>query len=1178
LVYIKKVEIRGFKSIGRAITLTLSNGLTAITGPNGSGKSNIIDAILFALGESKAKSLRVNRFNSLLHDLGPDKKEETARVSVLFDNSDRKIPIDSDNVTVTRELKFTGESIYYLQGRRTSRSIISDVLSVANISYQGLNIIPQGMVTRLSELMPDEKRRLIEEVVGVAQFDEKKAQALELLKEADLKLQVAVAKIDEIRKRVLQLEEERNDQIRLKQLEENLKWLKAVQVSKALSNLELRILSLEERRKELEKRKDEVKEEISEVEKELEAAERERKEFIENVIEGSASKQAEVQGKIARVENEIRNLEQELSEAEATVIRLEDSLPRLKEMMFEQEKRFQHLESAIKNRKKQIISLNKEKKELEMRLSKVLKERTRSEKRLNTLRERVGKKRKRIEGFRLKVSEINAQLEGLRSRKEIVEKRVKTLEEKANSFKGLLSKLEESLRRINEIIGNQDSSINELEEELRKIEERKAVVEKEVERAKAILERVGVKIGATEAKLSMLGANPFVASKRIEELSEEGIIDGFVGTLSSMITYPKTYEKAILACGQRWLSAVLVKDVKAMVKVAEICKRFKLGRLIIVPILDIGYVEKLEPSKERDVIGVLSDVIECDDEIRNVVNLAFGNIVLVSSHRAAYSLASRGYKCVTSNGDVFEPKALVLETGKVSNIEDFLGGLIDEESLESVKQALESLKRLIKERKRIIKELDKNIEKLKKQKFAKIVRKERLSGEVESLKMFISRHQKLRLSIEKEVKKLAQEVKRIEVKSSNLRKLKDKITKKIEEIERSIEREDIENLSIKIQELVKKRQELTSNIEAITEQLREAITEQTKEQAQLEHSLKVSLARLKEEIAQSEALLKDRKEFLEKGSKELERLKKELSELKEDEKRLAENVKRAKAILERYEARVIKIRKKLEGLRRTNNTIEKEVVNVEKNKEVVEDNMQRLFNELRSYGYSKPLDYFEGVDAMLIDIEKEYEDLRNRVNLLADTNYKAMFESYKNLSLRRNQLEQDRDSIVRFIEEVEAEKKKIFLTAFEKIDRELRAVFKAITGGSAWLEIENPDNIFGSGVFLMTQFPGKVAREASAVSGGEKTVATLSFILAIQSVFPSPFYLFDEIDAHLDPVNSERLADLLKERARKSQIIVVTLRDTLVSRADQVYGVYMTRGGSNIVRYRPGMEVITKSG
>ena len=214
MVYLKKIETKGFKSMGpKLMTIPVEKGLVAITGPNGSGKSNLLDAILFALGENSAKTLRVPNLGALIYDGSvEEQKPSSAKVTLQFDNADRRIPVDTDSVSLTRELKQSGESIYYLNGKHIQRNNLSELLEMALITSRGLNIVLQGMITRISELVPDEKRKLIEQMVGVAQFDEKKDLALKQLDEADRKLEVAMAKIGEIRDRVQALEQERNDQ------------------------------------------------------------------------------------------------------------------------------------------------------------------------------------------------------------------------------------------------------------------------------------------------------------------------------------------------------------------------------------------------------------------------------------------------------------------------------------------------------------------------------------------------------------------------------------------------------------------------------------------------------------------------------------------------------------------------------------------------------------------------------------------------------------------------------------------------------------------------------------------------------------------------------------------------------------------------------------------------------
>jgi chromosome segregation protein len=235
LVHIKKLEIYGFKSFGfRNTLISFEKGLVAVTGPNGSGKSNILDAILFAIGENSPKALRVDKLQSLFHD-SQNSSHRLIRVSLTFDNMDRGIPIDSDFVSLTREMEGqTGDSQYHLNGKKVSKTTILELLEVVMAAPNKINIVQQGMITRISELNVEERRKIIEDIVGLSYFDEKKTEALKQLEESDRRLEVALARMGEIRRRIDELEIERNDQLRYEQLESELKRFKAIQVSNAI--------------------------------------------------------------------------------------------------------------------------------------------------------------------------------------------------------------------------------------------------------------------------------------------------------------------------------------------------------------------------------------------------------------------------------------------------------------------------------------------------------------------------------------------------------------------------------------------------------------------------------------------------------------------------------------------------------------------------------------------------------------------------------------------------------------------------------------------------------------------------------------------------------------------------------------------------------------------------------
>ena len=235
----KKVEIFGFKSFGfKNTTVQFEPGLVSISGPNGSGKSNILDAIIFAMGENKPKIMRVDKLRSLIHDIeGTRRGSKMARSSVHFDNSDRKIPIDSDIVEITRELDEQGENTYYLNKKKTNRSHILDLLDMANAGLGQLNAVQQGTVTRISEFSSEEKRKTIEDLIGLSYFDEKKSESIKQLDEADRRLEIALAKMGEIKKRIDELEEERNQKLRHDLLERELNRYKAIAAANKMKTI-----------------------------------------------------------------------------------------------------------------------------------------------------------------------------------------------------------------------------------------------------------------------------------------------------------------------------------------------------------------------------------------------------------------------------------------------------------------------------------------------------------------------------------------------------------------------------------------------------------------------------------------------------------------------------------------------------------------------------------------------------------------------------------------------------------------------------------------------------------------------------------------------------------------------------------------------------------------------------
>ncbi len=313
MVYIKKVELRAFKSFpNRTISIVFSPNLNVITGLNGSGKSNIIDAMRFALGENSPKELRQTKMAKLIFD---KEHVRSARVTLVIDNSDKKLPLDEDTVYITREIKENGESVYYLNHKKMLRGQVVEILSSARMSYDGLNIVPQGTITRMAELNPNERRHLLEALVGLKTFDEKKAVAMERLREADQRLAVAFARLDERRAQIERLEVERNELIRFEVLEKKIKEYKASIIKHEIVNLDAKVEALRERIKNLEKTIIEKEAELEKVQEEVDRLEKVRSDFYGANVDGIMSGLTEVNKNLQAVRLELS----ELRERERTI-------------------------------------------------------------------------------------------------------------------------------------------------------------------------------------------------------------------------------------------------------------------------------------------------------------------------------------------------------------------------------------------------------------------------------------------------------------------------------------------------------------------------------------------------------------------------------------------------------------------------------------------------------------------------------------------------------------------------------------------------------------------------------------------------------------------------------------------------------------------------------------------
>ena len=1144
--------------------MNLEPGLVAISGPNGSGKSNILDAITFSLGENSPKTMRVDKLRSLLHDV-ENKHQGTkiARVSCHFDNTDRKIPVDSNTVTITREMDEAGENIYYLNQKKMQRNHILDILEVANAGIHKLNIVQQGTITRISEFNTEERRKIIEDIVGLAYFDEKKIESLKQLDEADRRLEIALARMDEIKKRIDELEAERNYQLRYEYLDRELGKFHAIQASNKLREIESQKVSKERNlnailseSKKLEEQRNQIKEEIKKLEEE-------KQKFMEEVNAYNIAKAAidselsiamqsseQANSKIATNTRRLGQIDTRLPEIEIEITSLHEKRSLL-------ESQIGQLKESIKSIEETKSSTNAELASVDSEIHQVLKQQSQITTNKIKVDEKIKNLTNSLNDAKLSLSKIEAERTDIVSKIEQNSTRIKSFA----TEKEKLFDLEQKLRVVK---AGHEAIINELKSRLVNMAERRTKTEKDIEENSLILERASKAAAQHEAKIRVV-KEVMHEDYSIAKLKEDSKRLGIQGLVYEVLSWDKQYERPILAVGSDWLKALVVNDFGTLLGLAEFAQEKKLPKIKIIP-LDAIPNSKVELPKESGIIGVLSDYVKCDDKFVALKNFIFGNIVLADSKESAYILSKKGYKAVTTDGQFFEADANAVVVDINSKISKLTKMILLSTSVDDIIQALSLLKKFIQDKKSKLKK----IERITKSLEDKYYVSETGLANVDLYFVDIKAKVKSITSTEDQLaSRISQLTRHDESLKTNAAKVESYIASLEERItvtKENYAEEEQARIANALTSLNEKKSSLLNAQTSVMNQIREQSANLT-DLTNNENTVKSSMRVLHEEQSGLNHEKHDHEVELHTMAKEKEKANVTLVSLREKEQQLISTSGTSVSTFKEYDT-------KLKGLYDTERSLTKEINNFERQSDSISrdihdltENEVKIRATLTSYGYDELLETFD-VDQMLTKLEAEKKVLSGTLNTKSPEAYVEISNGYRSMSTRKNELEEERNSIVRFIEEIDKDKRQTFLEAYDKVDQDIRKVFNTMTGGNAWLEMQNEDDIFNSGISYLIQFPDKQKRESTSISGGEKTLAAITFLLALQTLKPSPFYLLDEVDAHLDALNTERLSKILVERSAGNQIIIVTLKDSTVQKAQLIYGVYPKNGVSQVVTYK----------
>ncbi|MFZ0183433.1 MAG: chromosome segregation SMC family protein [Nitrosotalea sp.] len=1165
MVHIRKLEIFGFKSFGYKNTIVnFEQGLVAISGANGSGKSNILDAISFSLGENSPKVMRVDKLRSLLHDVDNAKHgAKIARVSCHFDNTDRKIPVDSNAVIITREMDENGENIYYLNQKKVLRNHVLDILEVANCGIHKLNIVQQGTITRISEFNAEERRKIIEDIIGLAYFDEKKTESLKQLDEADRRLEIALARMDEIKKRIDELEEERNNQLRYDVIDKELKRLYAIQSSNKLRDIESTKISKERNLHSILSESKKFDEQRTQLRDEIKKLEEEKQKFMDEVNVYNQAK-ATIDSELADAMHKFEAANSKLATNARRLSQIDSRLPEIQSDLTKLNEQRTILETQIIELKNSIATINETRKtanvelaSVDSEINQVLKQQSQIATNKMRVDEKIRNLSDQLNDTKLSLSKLEQERGDIKNKIEQNSSRIKSiLDEKEN-----LLDLE---RRLRQVRTGHEEAINDLKSRLGNLRERRVKIEKDIEETALIFEKASKAAAQYEAKIKVV-KEVMHEDYSIAKLKEDSKRLGIQGLVFEILTWDKQYERPLLAVGSDWLKGLVVNDFATLLGLAEFAQEKKLPKIRIIP-LDAISNSKISITKEPGVLGVLSEFVKCEEKFESLKNFIFGNIVLVDSKEKAYELSKNGYRSVTTDGQFFEADANAVVIDVNSKVSHLTKIILLSTSVDGLVESIELLRRFIQNKKGQLKKLERIMDSLDNRYNSSETGFTNVNLGLSDIK---AKLKTLNLSEEQHTSRISQLRRREESIMVNLSKLQSyeaSLEERISLTNENYADEGQTRVASLLSALNEKRSNLLSSHSTISTQFRE-LTGNLTNLGNEENSFKANVRLL----TQEQSSINNEKYDIEVQSRALAKEKESvdliLVTLREKEQQLISTSGTSVSTLKEYDS-------KLKGLYESERALSKEVNGMERQSDSIlrdikdlAENESRIRKTLESYGYDTLLESFD-VDQILIELESEKRNLSGSLNTRAPETYVEISNGYRSMSSRKNELEEERNSIVKFIEEIDKGKRQTFLESYDKVDKDIREIFSKMTGGNAWLEIQNEDDIFSSGISYLVQFPNKPKRESTSISGGEKTLAAITFLLALQKLKPSPFYLLDEVDAHLDALNTERLSTILEDRSKGSQMIMVSLKDSVVKKATLIYGVFPRNGVSHVVSHR----------
>jgi chromosome segregation protein len=1105
---ISRLKIRNFKSF-KAADVKITDNFICFAGPNGSGKSNICDAVRFAMGETSLRSLRAKRVKDLIHT-----GSRTAEVLLVFSSG-------KDQTEIKRVIREDGKIQYRLNGKRTTRGAILEALKKQHLDSSGRNTIAQGEVQRVINMNGKERRLIIDNVAGIADFEEKKKEAMRELETVETRIKDARLVLGERKVFLKELGKERETAI------------KYMDSRKTLNNAKGTLLETE----------------IGRLEKDLEGVVTKE----EKLMAGSRTAEKEMEGinkEIAEVEAKRHDTSQELQSKQKT----NAMIRRLEELKASCGSKKQ----LIEDKHSFIEGTMQERKDVEKRLAEERKAIETLEEEAKSLLAELGEAEKRLTSHG-----------GPAEDKEILELRKKVYQHEQD-----LAETKERLISLSSEIESKGELINAKREELESIQagdsgdddssgdpeslgREVSRISKEIDKSFQKTRDINAKIAELDremlelkekASIFKVRTSPRLANPALSLISEMKD-DGIHGIMADLITFDPKHASAVEAAGGARLLYVVVDSVDTATRTIEKLKKAKAGRATFIP---LDSIRTSRPAKEGGFSSVL-DAVDCKPEVRRAAEYVFADTLLVNRVADAKRIGTGNSRMVTLEGEIFE-RSGIISGGKAQS------SILSANQLRKIESELADVKS---QKDSLVQELYAIREDESKMR----ADKSRLEIELKTIEMKRSMAEEKRKDSEQAIKrkgKLAEEIGDLEKSIREKEKEKAKLTSLVSE---------------KHDRLAAARQ----GLETAEKRFREQSEESSKERADL--SAEVSGLRTKIEGKRSEIGLRtdecgSKEERLRKLAKEekdaVAKIKQAEKQMKEEQKELAaleDRISSASKAIEKLFERMKGFEDELTALgerrgekRMLLDKLNKDLNQLEIKKATTKTRLEDINAEFSEFGEVEHVEASrEELTRMIAESERVLAELGN-VNMAAVEMYEKRKAEIEDVEERIKKLDKEREAILSMINEIEEHKKEAFFETFEAVNENFMKLFEYINIGKGHLYLNNPAQPFESGLFIKLRRRNQ-EHSLDALSGGEKTLVALMFMFALQFVKPAPFYILDEVDAALDKPNSKNLADLVM-KTRNSQFIMVTHNDVVMSNSDAVIGVTKAGDVSKLVGIR----------